>query len=516
MTRLASWKRLLPVLAVLLVVLSFLSYAFALDRYPAPYVDEPFYNYPAVRFLDGDGLNWRVSTEAPAGDSEWAYHGPFFVRLQVATVKLFGFSLTAARLPQYLGAHLAVLLLCGLLLRQRLHLSAFIVALAWVGDRSLQEVLYGRMEGLVLACVALAFVALFYTVRTSDPRWAALCGLGLGMAAGFHPIALAFVLPTSASLWFVPASARRRVVAGFLAGGLIPAFLVLLCWLPDLRVSVQQFLWHSGKAAAYGSVTDRLREMLTALRWCRWWVLALALITAGWLLPRAVRAFAGRRSLETAEPRECLELLASLYAVAGLLVLFTPAVFPYYLVHFTLWPVLALSVAAYRLPGRRPNYAAAAALALAAVCWLPSLAWNGLRWREMALNYSRMPPEAWSGRIAAVIPPNARVVGTPELLPVIRQAGRSYEPFPWIDWVLRRKAPVPPGAWITLSESDWNYLRESGSALAGRKVAYHGPAYAGVRHLDYRFVIVEPRGGSAHRFGAEPNLSARHLANGER
>jgi hypothetical protein len=492
MTLLASWKRSLPVLAVLLVVLSFLSYAFALDRYPAPYVDEPFYNYPAVRFLDGDGLNWRVSTEAPAGDRQWAYHGPFFVRLQVATVKLLGLSLTAARLPQYLAAHLAVLLLCGLLLRLRLRLSAFIVALAWVGDRSVQEILYGRMEGLVLACVALAFVGLLYAVRTSVPRWSAVCGLGLGMAAGFHPISLVFLLPTAASLWFVPAKDRLRVVAGFLAGGLIPAFLVLLCWLPDVSASVQQFLWHSRKATGYGSVADRISHLLGVLQWSRWWVVALGLVTVGWLLPRLVRAFVRRPCLATAEPRECLEVLASLFAVGGLLVLCTPAVFPYYLVHFTLWPVVALSVGAYRLPGGAPRRAAAAVLAITALCWLPSFAWNALRWRGMAINYTRMVPARWSARVASVIPPDSHVVGSPELLTVVRGAGRSYEPFPWIDWALDHKVTLPRDAWITLTESDWHYLRRTRSNVAERQVVYDGPAYGGVPHLDSRFVIVGP------------------------
>src|SRR5207249_4069384 len=73
-----------------LVLIAVFAFAPFLDRYPEPYVDEPYFNYAAVRYLEGKGLNYRVSPNAPYGDTLWAYHGPFYPVMQVATFAALG------------------------------------------------------------------------------------------------------------------------------------------------------------------------------------------------------------------------------------------------------------------------------------------------------------------------------------------------------------------------------------------------------------------------------------------
>ena len=109
---------------VALVMAGFLAFGLNLNRYPLPYVDEAFFNYPAYRWIQGFGLTWPVSAAAPYADRLWAYHGPLYPWLQVVVFQVFGVSPMACRMPQFLAAHLAIALLAVSLLRRRLWMTA--------------------------------------------------------------------------------------------------------------------------------------------------------------------------------------------------------------------------------------------------------------------------------------------------------------------------------------------------------------------------------------------------------
>ncbi len=127
--------------------------------------------------------------DAPHADSLWAYHGPLYPRLLIPVFQTFGVSIAAARAPQFMAAHFAVLLLCRTLLERRLTWPAIALAVAWVGDRCQQEILYARMEGLCLLCLSIGFWGLLSSRRGG--RVAA--GAALVASCGFQPIALFFV-----------------------------------------------------------------------------------------------------------------------------------------------------------------------------------------------------------------------------------------------------------------------------------------------------------------------------------
>ena len=90
-------------------------YGSALDRYPIPYEDESFYTAPAVSAVSGGPFAHPARPDAPHAERLWAYHGPLYPRLLVPVFRTFGISILAARAPQFISAHLAVLLLCGIL-----------------------------------------------------------------------------------------------------------------------------------------------------------------------------------------------------------------------------------------------------------------------------------------------------------------------------------------------------------------------------------------------------------------
>src|SRR5262245_26611376 len=96
------------VFSLSLLCASMLYGARSLGRLPAPYIDEPFFNYPAIRFLHGAGFNWANGPGQPSGDRLWALHGTFYPWLQVGTFSLLGISQFAARVPQWLAAHVAI------------------------------------------------------------------------------------------------------------------------------------------------------------------------------------------------------------------------------------------------------------------------------------------------------------------------------------------------------------------------------------------------------------------------
>src|SRR5437867_4218821 len=99
-----------PVLASVAV------YGAALGRYPIPYGDESFFPARAVSAAAGGAFAHSSRPDAPHGDRVWGYHGPLYPRLLVPVFRKFGVSIAAARAPQFLAAHAAVLLLCRVLL----------------------------------------------------------------------------------------------------------------------------------------------------------------------------------------------------------------------------------------------------------------------------------------------------------------------------------------------------------------------------------------------------------------
>jgi hypothetical protein len=465
-------RRTAFVASFLLLLIGFCAFVFYLDRYPSPYVDEGFFNLPAARVHDGMSFAVPAAASAPYGETLWAYHAPFYPHLQVLTFRILGVTTFATRIPQYLAGFLAVLLLSIILIRFQCFWCAILVPLVWLGDRSLMESLYGRMDGLALLCLVAALGAFAEWLSTWDAWALFFTGAFAGMAVGFHPVTVVFALGIGiTSLLLCPSRSRRSLLLYHL-GLALPAAVILSFVAPEFRHAAQQFLWAAGLARRVNS-SSHLWTMITVLRWSRYWVLALLTITVSLLLPVSLwiafryRAVAGRFT--------ALALSCSLFAVFGCITLVgVSAQLPYYLIYFSLWPAAAVMVILEtRVLPTTFIKAAAVAFAILAMAWLPAASWNAMRWREARIFYPLFNPASFLQRARDVIAPGGAVEVSPEYLILARPLGNDIT-HPWF----ARANELPRQSWLILSDSDLMQLGgELVPGLSDRRIAYHGLLY---------------------------------------
>jgi hypothetical protein len=455
-----------------------------LDRYPLFYVDEGYYNFPAVSYLRGEGYCCLLTSDTPHGNLLWAINGPFFSRLQAVTFSLVGPSLGAARLPEFTAAFLAIGLLCGVLAARGLPVAGVALAVLWTGDRSLLESMNGRPDGLSLLGLAIGFVFLLRTARTGAVAPAVGCGAGIGMACGFHFGSAYFVLATGLALvLLVPQGRRVRAVAAYAGGGLIAVGVILIMWWPDIPEAVEQVLWHIGLSSP-DDYCERLFRLVGVLRWSRYWAIALV---AFWFVVGAV-AVRRRIGSGTGDPVTQVLVATTLFGAAGLAcVLSKRTLLPYYLIFFTPWAMLGLVtwLGCGWKGGRRVIPITVAVLAFTA--WVPSLGWNLLRLREAVLSSGDLKREVRTDTLRRAIPPGATVSTTPELLIPAVEAGFRVVPLPFYP------EPFRPAddAFLVLDEAQAHApTHVHPDVLVGRRVVYRGGVYPGV--LTCRIVIYSP------------------------
>ena len=489
----AKQKKLAYAVSLCLFSISFLGYGISLDRYPLYYVDEPFFNYPAIHHLEGGGLTYRVSPLQPHGDTVFALHAPFYPHLQVLTFRFLGKNQFACRIPQYLSAYLAVLVLSVFLVRRGLWGPGLLLPIVWVGDRCAQEILYGRMEGLALLSLSLGLICLVKAMEGAAVRWAIACGILLGTAAGFHPNGvyfggMAFLL---LGLWG-PWGRRWKVMAGLAAGALVPTLLVAWCWSDDLLGAIEQFRWASRVHFASGSVrtTAKLLVVIGPSRF--WWagLVAVALFS----IPFTMASLMRRRSLGLAEEHEALVAAVFGFSLAGLICIMLSVKFPYYLVYLSLWPIIGIGtfLASSTSGSRGWRILAIGSAILLFSCWIPSLFWNVMRFREAVLYRSRLDPAIFARSLASHIPPDIKLTGSPELFLIARKAGLDFAPLPW----LQSGIEVPAGTWVLLTEDDHREgKRVAADNLGAREVVFEGPAFPGTKYFEYRYVVFGPMHG---------------------
>ena len=460
-----------------LVFASFSSHVFFLDRYPLPYVDEAFLYYPAIRALEGQGLTYKIRSDAPHGDSIWAYHAPFFPRTQVVAFWLMGISEFASRFTPYLAGHLAVLILCRSLLGAGLFRSAILVALAWIGDRSHYCLLFGRMEGICLLCETAGFIVLLKAVTTASTKGiltaSFFAGVLLGLAVGFHPVAASFPACALVMLPLLAQRCRAQALLCLAAGGLVPIALIFICWLPSPSASLEQFRW----TLRYGeehyknvTLSGQWLSFIESLGRSKYWFLVLSLATI-WLIVPLARGLRGRGANVPGEELACKAfLLASAFSVCslcGLLLIAGKGICLYYLVYFTIWPVVAIAVS-FEM-GRWKGTARLVLFGLGMalfVSWVPSLGFNVQRFLDAARNYDALDRNRFARHLRESIPEGASVTGCPQFILVARKAGIRFVPLPWYP----ESSSVPPEDYILLSEDTVlnGYSRVDPANLAAR------------------------------------------------
>jgi hypothetical protein len=466
--------------------------AILVGRYPLPYIDESFFNYPAISFLKGHGFLGIVSSKAPYGTTLWAFHGPFYPHIQVFVYWLIGISQEASRLPNLMGGYSAACLMAYLLWRERYKFAPLILALLWLGDRSTQEIQYARMDGLALLSVVISFMMINRFYKEPNRR-NAFCAAFFGASAvAFHPVTGLF-LALGASLIFFVSYKRKCLFRSFLsygAGLAAVIILVLVCVQFHPIEALQQFRWHLQYNYMSGTTLKaKLLNLLLVIRWSKWFFGALACFTLLAAIPiTLVKIGLLRRKLIDCESFFTLSL--ALFSVAGLVCLISKAVFPYYIIYFSIWPIALMAASAERLLLRdRPVKLAAAAAIIIFLAWLPSAAWNAMRMREAFLYRNELRHGYILARLEKSLPANAKVSGDPLIYMLAEEAHLDFTPAPH----MAEGSHVPDGAWLLLSEPEYtNPEYISATDVHSRIVVFCSNAFPGAKHLTFDVCLLRP------------------------
>jgi 4-amino-4-deoxy-L-arabinose transferase-like glycosyltransferase len=471
-------RRLPALLGPLVLVAGALFFGFALDRYPTHYIDEAFFVFAAVKAAAGGSFTYPVSSQEPYGNIVWALHGPLMPHLSYYLFRIFGFSLLASRLPNFLGAWIAALLLVLFLNRRGYRYAGLFLAVLWCGDRALQEVMYARMDGLALLTLVLGFLALERAWKTRKLSFAFLTGLALGAACLFQPFCLLFAGVTL--LWIVWL-VRWRAMLAYLAGVLVSV--PCLFWMWDFKVhdALTQFRWHARRFTGE-SVLVSVARLYHVLKWSRYWQVALMLFSIGCVLLTLVHLVRRRGVLEG----WWFEFAVSAsFVVAGARAIFHSGTRPYYIVYFSLWAMLCLVILAEK-EWRRVRFLVFAMLAV----WCTSAAWNLMRGREPIVYHHALGKSFELTMLRQRVPLSASIVTTPDTFAIPIEDGYArYDVTPWF----AEQQDTCPTCYLLLTEDDYNqanYVRRSN--LQQRTILYDGPAFPGAGQLAFPIVLLSP------------------------
>jgi 4-amino-4-deoxy-L-arabinose transferase-like glycosyltransferase len=433
--RILNSERAAAILCLLILAISFSMFGFTLARYPIYFDDEPFFNLSAVRYLTGKSFAYVVHPDAPHADEIWAYHSALFFRMQILTFKLFGLNHFSARIPSWIGSHLAIGLLCSLLIRHRMPIAAILISCAWIGDSSTQEMLLGRPDGVALLGVAAGFYALINAVTRDSNRWSFASGAALGVAVGMN-IATLYFVPAAALVLLLtrPLRTSIRLLIGLGAGLAILALVFLSFWLPHPAAALEQFRWFVGvHEKDFSSIRENWVGIMGILGHGKWWIVALIAVWIAALTPLAGFRVWAERDAPARDPGTTILLGSVLFAACALALFSFSSMYRYYLAFFTPWPVLGTAVLAAQATragwGQR-IMTALACLTLAAA-WIPSLAWNGLKLRENLLFYSKLDAAPAREFLARSVSGYGTTVADPKYFLLLQNAGVDYEPLPW-------------------------------------------------------------------------------------
>lgn len=475
-------SRLLQNLPLILWVLAALAFGYSLDRYPSFYMDEAFFVYPALRAALGGPFRYAISHAAPFADQTWAYHSPVLPHIELALFKMFGYSIALSRLPDFLGGWIAVLLLL-VYLRNRFRYAALTFIVLWCGDRSPEELMYGRMDGLALLTLVLTLLCL-EKASAGDRRWAVATGFCASLAVLVHPLCLTF---TAVAFLLLAYRARVRSALLFLLGAIVNLFLLVLLWHFNIRESLIQFRWHASLNQS-GRAIDFFVNMVNGLRWSRYWFLALIPLT---LLSLSVAIFLHLRG-RGKDPRWTAFISSACFGLAALPLIYRSATHPYYIVFFAAWPIFCLAVLAERRWSLvRPVFA------VLLLIWVSSAAWNVLRLREAFKYHAQLSPRFLNATLQNDVPANAELITVPELYGVPVQAGHTH--FSMTSWFPEAQ-DVPDADYILIPESELakgGYIAQHD--LKQRTILYEGSAFPGAGPLDYMIVLLAPGNHAIHQ-----------------
>ncbi len=480
--------------SILVLVVGCVVYGFSLDRFPSISADEALFAYPALKASLGGSFTYALSAAAPYGDQVWAYHGPVLPYLDEILFRLFGFSSMVARLPDFLGGWLAALLLVLSLNRKGYRYAGLAFAILWCGDRSMQELVLGRMDGLALLSVVVSFLFLERASNQRDRSSALLCGLFCGLSILIHPLCIFFALVEFTLISF----RHRRDALLFVLGACMCIPALLAFWHRRVHQSLAQFRWHSHHVRDYRG-RKALFRFLSKLHWNKAWVLCLMLfiiVSAVFALVLLIRSRG-----KTLEPSDSSFVLSAAMGLAGLAVFFESAMFTYYLIYLTVWSILCAVILAEKQWSRfRP-----AAIVLAVV-WVPSAAQNLARVQRSIWYHHALSRDFLDSKVRELVPVNATIAATPRLYEVPIEAG--FSKFGLTKWY-HEFDDACPSCYLLMTDNEFKVAdMVPRSNLNQRKILYAGASYPKAGNLAYPIVLLSPEkaaDGTYRTDGPGPN-----------
>ena len=457
-----------------------LAFGFSLDRYPLFYVDEAFFAYPALKAALGGPFAYNVSAAAPFGNTLWAYHGPVLPNLEIVLFKIFGYSTFLSRLPDFVGGWLAALLIVLFLNRRGYRYAGLAFVILWAGDRSVQEMMYARMDGLALLCVVISFLCLERAwVRSSLPAMF-LCGFVSGFSILIHPLCAAFAL---IAFLLISYRAKWKGAWRFLSGGALNIPVLAILWRFHFSQSWTQFRWHASAQKDKAGGLQRFLVLLTVLLRSKFWFVALVVFAIACSIAGAVVLLKRGRRLDE---QDTDFVLAAGFTFGALLLFCKSTMFPYYIVYFSLWPMLCMVMLAER--HWRKFRPLAVVLAL---IWCSSAMWNLLRLREAIYNYPQLNKQFLFAELRRNVPDDAEIVTTPELYSVPFEAGYKHY---GLTTSFQEHQDVCHNCFLLMTSGEFEAAtRVSRSNLDQRKVLYAGPAFPHAIDMTYPVVLLSPQ-----------------------
>lgn len=465
--------------ALWVAVIACLLFGYSLDRYPGFYVDDVFFAYPAVQAIQGHAFAYASGGDVPFRNQIWAYHGPVLPNLELLLFRVFGYHFTLTRLPDFLGAWAALVMMVLYLNRRGYRVAGLLLAVGWVGDRAAREVMYGRMEGLGLLSLVLLLYSLDRVWRLNSRPAATTAGFLAGLSILIHPLCASFAL-----LAFVVVAFRQRIAGGvrFCAGALVNIPLVVALWhFHPVRALIQ----FRAVAADQTKITglERFGHMYQILGWSRVWI-CVVLVVAGCVAVNGLRVYLRSRSARDRSQTDSDLFLLGIFSLAGLILLSRSSFYPYYLTYVTMWPLCAVAILTERSPRFRP------VAFLLVLCWLPSAAWNLSRLTEPIRFYHSLSHQFIEAKLRSEVPAEAEIVTSSALYSVPVEAGyRNRE----LLFFQPHHQDVCPTCYLLLPRALYekdNYVTRSN--LDHRSVLYDGPAFPGAGELEYPVVILSP------------------------
>jgi hypothetical protein len=272
----------------------------------------------------------------------------------------------------------------------------------------------------------------------------------------------------------------------FLLGSLADVPLLLLLWRFHPSEAIVQFLWHAGVQKQHIGPHFFL-PLLHLLHWGAIWFLALLAfsIAAVFMALHLLK----RRGTSLDEWQVQFALAAG-FTLSALALLCRSTLMPYYLVYFSIWPLLGLVILVEKAA---PRFRFAVAVMLLA--WLPSAAWNLLRVREAIVYYPRLSKTFFFAELNKDVPHDQPIVASPDLYSVPIEAHYTHYA---IMGTFPERLDTCPGCYLLMTLDEFNLANYvARSNLDQRKILYSGPAFPGAGMRDYRVVILSPEHSGA-------------------